>query len=78
MATYDNPFPEKVNNKSKTKSSIYYAGMVGGGKGIESALYFEETINTSVLRNEEMSFNDQDNASSSIRSGLSQSTFRDT
>lgn len=56
MATSENPFPpDKLTRKQKSGSS-YYSGMVSSTKQPMTPLYYEETINASISRNDEMSF----------------------
>ena len=57
MATSENPFPVSAKSDRKQKSSgSYYAGIVSASKQPVPPLYYEETINASMSRNEEMSF----------------------
>ena len=59
MATSQNPFPDKSAQKLKSKNA-YYTGIVGAVKYNAPPLYYDETINASMSRNEEMSFDSQD------------------
>ena len=81
MATSENPFPpEKLARKQKSGNS-YYSGMGSSAKQPMTPLYYEETINASISRNDEMSFESQEQKSQSERSGntcSSHTTFRDT
>jgi hypothetical protein len=55
MATSENPFPDKLTRKQKSGSS-YYSSMVSSTKVPMTPLYYEETINASISRNDDMSF----------------------
>jgi len=59
MATSENPFLDKQNRKQKSGNSYYTAGTSSLKQQI-IPLYYEETINASISRNDEMSFDSQD------------------
>jgi len=57
MATSENPFPSSLKSSKKQSSATsYYSGMIQTNKQTIPPLYYDETINVSISRNDEMSF----------------------
>lgn len=82
MATSENPFPEKLKQNKQSYVSGIKKSVVGSSHSNQPPLYYDDTINASLVRSTEqdMLF-DSSHELSSARSGLtgsSSQTFRDT